>query len=170
MSAFGAKGAVVFSPTRVRNYRDFCAYDSRYGHAPAVPAQRRSVPSAWGRPSSGRCRSNTPRPTSRSRRATSRASLATCAADMTTSTKGRPTGQTMALPTGRRTVRSTPGWDASACRRRSPSSRNGVGLIVVGAGTTASRARRIWPRRQVSARAREAGTSGRGVHARRTVP
>jgi glutamate-1-semialdehyde 2,1-aminomutase len=33
VSAFGAKGAVVFSPTRIRNYRDFCAYDSRYGHA-----------------------------------------------------------------------------------------------------------------------------------------
>jgi glutamate-1-semialdehyde 2,1-aminomutase len=33
VSAFGAKGAVVFSPVRIRNYRDFCAYDARYGHA-----------------------------------------------------------------------------------------------------------------------------------------
>ncbi|MET0578989.1 MAG: aminotransferase class III-fold pyridoxal phosphate-dependent enzyme, partial [Ilumatobacteraceae bacterium] len=33
VSAFGAKGAVVFSPVRIRNYRDFCGYDARYGHA-----------------------------------------------------------------------------------------------------------------------------------------
>jgi glutamate-1-semialdehyde 2,1-aminomutase len=33
VSAFGAKGAVVFSPVRIRDYRDFCRYDARYGHA-----------------------------------------------------------------------------------------------------------------------------------------
>ncbi|MBA3289295.1 MAG: aspartate aminotransferase family protein [Acidimicrobiia bacterium] len=33
VSAFGAKGAVVFSPVRIRNYRDFTGYDARYGHA-----------------------------------------------------------------------------------------------------------------------------------------
>jgi glutamate-1-semialdehyde 2,1-aminomutase len=32
VSAFGAKGAVVFSPVRIRDYRDFCRYDARYGH------------------------------------------------------------------------------------------------------------------------------------------
>jgi glutamate-1-semialdehyde 2,1-aminomutase len=31
VSAFGAKGAVVFSPVRIRDYRDFCRYDDRYG-------------------------------------------------------------------------------------------------------------------------------------------
>jgi glutamate-1-semialdehyde 2,1-aminomutase len=31
VSAFGAKGAVVFSPVRIRDYRDFCRYDARYG-------------------------------------------------------------------------------------------------------------------------------------------
>ena len=33
VSAFGAKGAVVFSPAPIRDYRDFCRYDARYGHA-----------------------------------------------------------------------------------------------------------------------------------------
>lgn len=33
VSAFGAKGTIVFSPTPIGNYRDFCRYDSRYGHA-----------------------------------------------------------------------------------------------------------------------------------------
>ena len=33
VSACGAKGAVVFSPVRIRDYRDFCGYDARYGHA-----------------------------------------------------------------------------------------------------------------------------------------
>jgi glutamate-1-semialdehyde 2,1-aminomutase len=33
VSAFGAKGAVVFSPTPIRDYRDFLRYDARYGHA-----------------------------------------------------------------------------------------------------------------------------------------
>ena len=33
VSAFGAKGAVVFSAQRIRDYRDFCRYDARYGHA-----------------------------------------------------------------------------------------------------------------------------------------
>ncbi|MET0144237.1 MAG: aminotransferase class III-fold pyridoxal phosphate-dependent enzyme [Ilumatobacteraceae bacterium] len=33
VSAYGAKGAVVLSPTPIRNYRDFCSYDARYGHA-----------------------------------------------------------------------------------------------------------------------------------------
>ena len=33
VSAFGAKGAVVFSPTPICDYRDFCRYDARYGHA-----------------------------------------------------------------------------------------------------------------------------------------
>ncbi len=33
VSAFGAKGAVVFSPVRIRDYRDFTRYDDRYGHA-----------------------------------------------------------------------------------------------------------------------------------------
>ena len=33
VSAFGAKGAIVFSPERIRDYRDFCRYDARYGHA-----------------------------------------------------------------------------------------------------------------------------------------
>ncbi len=33
VSAYGAKGAVIFSPVRIRNYRDFLRYDSRYGHA-----------------------------------------------------------------------------------------------------------------------------------------
>jgi glutamate-1-semialdehyde 2,1-aminomutase len=33
VSAYGAKGAVVFSPVRIRDYRDFCRYDARYGHA-----------------------------------------------------------------------------------------------------------------------------------------
>jgi glutamate-1-semialdehyde 2,1-aminomutase len=32
VSAYGAKGAVTFSATRIANYRDFCAYDGRYGH------------------------------------------------------------------------------------------------------------------------------------------
>jgi glutamate-1-semialdehyde 2,1-aminomutase len=33
VSAFGAKGAVVFSPVRIRDYRDFTRYDARFGHA-----------------------------------------------------------------------------------------------------------------------------------------
>ena len=33
VSAYGAKGAVVFSPVRIRDYRDFLGYDARYGHA-----------------------------------------------------------------------------------------------------------------------------------------
>ena len=33
VSAYGAKGAIVFSPVRIRDYRDFCRYDARYGHA-----------------------------------------------------------------------------------------------------------------------------------------
>ena len=33
VSAFGAKGAIVFSPARICDYRDFCRYDARYGHA-----------------------------------------------------------------------------------------------------------------------------------------
>jgi glutamate-1-semialdehyde 2,1-aminomutase len=33
VSAFGAKGAIVFSPTPIRDYRDFVRYDARYGHA-----------------------------------------------------------------------------------------------------------------------------------------
>ena len=33
VNAYGAKGAVVFSTFRIRNYRDFCRYDARYGHA-----------------------------------------------------------------------------------------------------------------------------------------
>ena len=33
VSAYGAKGAIVFSPTRIRDYRDFCRYDPRFGHA-----------------------------------------------------------------------------------------------------------------------------------------
>lgn len=32
VSAYGAKGAIVFSPERISDYRDFCAYDARYGH------------------------------------------------------------------------------------------------------------------------------------------
>ena len=32
VSAFGAKGAVIFSDTRIENYRDFMGYDGRYGH------------------------------------------------------------------------------------------------------------------------------------------
>jgi glutamate-1-semialdehyde 2,1-aminomutase len=32
VSAYGAKGAVIFSATRIRNYRDFLAYDGRFGH------------------------------------------------------------------------------------------------------------------------------------------
>jgi glutamate-1-semialdehyde 2,1-aminomutase len=32
VSAHGAKGAVVFSPMPIRDYRDFCRYDARYGH------------------------------------------------------------------------------------------------------------------------------------------
>ena len=49
VSAFGAKGAVVFSPTRIRNYRDFCALRLALRPRPlAVPAQRRRVPSAVG--------------------------------------------------------------------------------------------------------------------------
>jgi glutamate-1-semialdehyde 2,1-aminomutase len=32
VSAFGAKGAIVFSPVRIRDYRDFCRYDGRFGH------------------------------------------------------------------------------------------------------------------------------------------
>jgi glutamate-1-semialdehyde 2,1-aminomutase len=32
VSAYGAKGAVIFSATRIRDYRDFLAYDGRYGH------------------------------------------------------------------------------------------------------------------------------------------
>jgi glutamate-1-semialdehyde 2,1-aminomutase len=30
--AFGAKGCIVFSPTRVRNYRDFLEVDDRFSH------------------------------------------------------------------------------------------------------------------------------------------
>ena len=33
VNAYGAKGAVVFSKFRIRDYRDFCRYDARYGHA-----------------------------------------------------------------------------------------------------------------------------------------
>ena len=33
VSAYGAKGAVVFSPTPIRDYRDFARYDARFGHA-----------------------------------------------------------------------------------------------------------------------------------------
>jgi glutamate-1-semialdehyde 2,1-aminomutase len=33
VSAYGAKGAVVFSDTPIRNYREFLDYDGRYGHA-----------------------------------------------------------------------------------------------------------------------------------------
>ncbi|MCU1428141.1 MAG: hypothetical protein JWL83_2141 [Actinomycetia bacterium] len=33
VNAYGAKGAVVFSDTRMRNYRDFLGYDGRWGHA-----------------------------------------------------------------------------------------------------------------------------------------
>jgi glutamate-1-semialdehyde 2,1-aminomutase len=33
VSSYGAKGAVVFSPVRIRDYRDFLRYDARYGHA-----------------------------------------------------------------------------------------------------------------------------------------
>jgi glutamate-1-semialdehyde 2,1-aminomutase len=33
VNAVGAKGVVVFSPTRLRDYRDFLGYDSRWGHA-----------------------------------------------------------------------------------------------------------------------------------------
>ena len=32
VSAYGAKGAVTFSATRIENYRDFLGYDGRYGH------------------------------------------------------------------------------------------------------------------------------------------
>jgi glutamate-1-semialdehyde 2,1-aminomutase len=32
VTAFGAKGAVIFSSSRIENYRDFLAYDGRYGH------------------------------------------------------------------------------------------------------------------------------------------
>ena len=32
VSAYGAKGAVTFSATRINDYRDFLAYDGRYGH------------------------------------------------------------------------------------------------------------------------------------------
>jgi glutamate-1-semialdehyde 2,1-aminomutase len=33
VSAYGAKGAIVFSDQRLRNYRDFVAHDGRWGHA-----------------------------------------------------------------------------------------------------------------------------------------
>jgi glutamate-1-semialdehyde 2,1-aminomutase len=33
VSAYGAKGAIVFSPTRICDYRDFWRYDPRFGHA-----------------------------------------------------------------------------------------------------------------------------------------
>jgi glutamate-1-semialdehyde 2,1-aminomutase len=33
VSAYGAKGAVVFSDTRLRDYREFLEYDARWGHA-----------------------------------------------------------------------------------------------------------------------------------------
>jgi glutamate-1-semialdehyde 2,1-aminomutase len=33
VNAVGAKGVVVFSPTRLRDYRDFLGYDGRWGHA-----------------------------------------------------------------------------------------------------------------------------------------
>jgi glutamate-1-semialdehyde 2,1-aminomutase len=33
VNAIGAKGVVVFSPTRLRDYRDFLDYDGRWGHA-----------------------------------------------------------------------------------------------------------------------------------------
>jgi glutamate-1-semialdehyde 2,1-aminomutase len=32
VNAYGAKGAIVFSPDRIGDYRDFCRYDSRFGH------------------------------------------------------------------------------------------------------------------------------------------
>ena len=32
VSAYGAKGAIVFAPVPIRDYRDFCRYDARYGH------------------------------------------------------------------------------------------------------------------------------------------
>jgi glutamate-1-semialdehyde 2,1-aminomutase len=33
VKALGAKGCVVFSSVRLRDYRDFTAYDGRWGHA-----------------------------------------------------------------------------------------------------------------------------------------
>ncbi len=33
VNAFGAKGAIVFSEARIRDYRDFLDYDGRWGHA-----------------------------------------------------------------------------------------------------------------------------------------
>jgi glutamate-1-semialdehyde 2,1-aminomutase len=33
VSAFGAKGAIVFSPVPIDDYRDFCRYEARYSHA-----------------------------------------------------------------------------------------------------------------------------------------
>jgi glutamate-1-semialdehyde 2,1-aminomutase len=32
VTAYGAKGAVIFSPTRIRDYRTYLDYDGRYGH------------------------------------------------------------------------------------------------------------------------------------------
>ena len=49
VSAYGAKGAVVFSPVRIRDYRDFCRLRRPLRPRPlAVPAQRRRVPAAVG--------------------------------------------------------------------------------------------------------------------------
>jgi glutamate-1-semialdehyde 2,1-aminomutase len=33
VSAYGAKGAVVFTDAPIRNYREFLTYDARWGHA-----------------------------------------------------------------------------------------------------------------------------------------
>jgi len=43
VSALGAKGCVVFSPDRIRNYRDFLAYDDRWGHAHWLVQHNRGV-------------------------------------------------------------------------------------------------------------------------------
>ena len=41
--ALGAKGCVVFSPDRIHDYRDFLAYDDRWGHAHWLVQHNRGV-------------------------------------------------------------------------------------------------------------------------------
>ena len=65
VSAFGAKGAIVFSPVRICDYRDFCRYDARYGHAHWLYQHNGGVfLPRGGRWSSGPSRSSTPPTTS----------------------------------------------------------------------------------------------------------
>ena len=82
VSAFGAKGAVVFSPVRIRDYRDFCRYDARYGHAHWLYQHNGGVfLPPWGKTEQWTLSVQHTSETSSWRRPTSTASPRTCRAD-----------------------------------------------------------------------------------------